>query len=85
MVVEVLIWETRGDTVAQRVQYGKVRMKLGQRTKAFHWVFLAKTMCATVRCAASGCFGPGDKVSLFLEDWELARVALSCHVALDML
>ena len=29
--------------------------------------------------------GPGDKVSLFLEDWELARVALSCHIALDML
>ena len=26
-----------------------------------------------------------EKVSLFLEDWELARVALRCHVALDML
>ena len=28
---------------------------------------------------------PGEKISLFLEDWELARVALSCHIALDML
>ena len=27
----------------------------------------------------------GEKISLFLEDWELARVALSCHIALDML
>ena len=27
----------------------------------------------------------GEKVSLFLEDWDLARVALGCHVALDML
>ena len=27
----------------------------------------------------------GEKVSLFLEDWELARVALSSHVALDVL
>ena len=27
----------------------------------------------------------GEKVSLFLEDAELGRVALSCHVALDML
>ena len=27
----------------------------------------------------------GEKMSLFLEDWELARVALSCHIALDML
>ena len=26
----------------------------------------------------------GEKVSHFLEDWELARVALSCHIALDM-
>ena len=26
-----------------------------------------------------------EKVSLFLEDWELARVVLSCHVALEML
>ena len=30
-------------------------------------------------------YGPGDKVSLFLKDWELARVASSCHIALDML
>ena len=27
----------------------------------------------------------GEAVSLFLEDWELARVALSCHIALDLL
>ena len=32
-----------------------------------------------------GLHGPGDKVSLFLKDWELARVASSCHMALDML
>ena len=28
---------------------------------------------------------PGDKISLFLKDWELAQVALSCHMALDVL
>ena len=27
----------------------------------------------------------GEKVSLFLEDWELAREAWSCHIALDKL
>ena len=32
-----------------------------------------------------GLYGPGDKISLFLKDWELAKVALSCHMALDML
>ena len=31
-----------------------------------------------------GLYGPGDKVTLFLQDWELAEVALSCHMALDM-
>ena len=31
-------------------------------------------------------YGLGDKISLslFLKDWELARVVLSCHIALDM-
>ena len=32
-----------------------------------------------------GLYGLGDKVSLFLKDWELAKVALSFHMALDML
>ena len=32
-----------------------------------------------------GLCGPGDKISQFLQDWELAKVALSCHMALDML
>ena len=32
-----------------------------------------------------GLHGPGGKISLFLQDWELAKVALSCHMALDML
>ena len=31
-----------------------------------------------------GLYGPGEKIFLFLQDWELAKVALSCHVALDM-
>ena len=31
-----------------------------------------------------GLDGPGDRISLFLQDWKLAKVALSCHMALDM-
>ena len=35
---------------------------------------------------SSGCMGlVGDKISLFLLDWELAKVVLSCLIALDML
>ena len=32
-----------------------------------------------------GLHGSGDKISLCLQDWELAKVALSCYMALDML
>ena len=32
-----------------------------------------------------GLYGLGDKISLILQDWELAKVALSCHTALGML
>ena len=32
-----------------------------------------------------GLSGPGDKISLFLQDWALAKMALSCHMALNML
>ena len=32
-----------------------------------------------------GLHGSGDKISLFLQDSELSKVALSCHMALDML
>ena len=32
-----------------------------------------------------GLRGSGDKISLCLQDWEMAKVALSCHMALDML
>ena len=32
-----------------------------------------------------GLHGSGDTIALFPQDWEVAKVALSCHVALDML
>ena len=32
-----------------------------------------------------GLHGSGDSISLFLQDCELAKVALSCHMALDIL
>ena len=32
-----------------------------------------------------GLHGSGDKIPIFLQDWELAKVALIRHMALDML
>ena len=31
-----------------------------------------------------GLHGSGDAIALFLQDWEVAKVALSCHMAVDM-
>ena len=74
---------TNGSWAAQRVQCGRVKAKLGQRTKACLQVTLGKAMCATNRCMSLGCMGLVAR-SLFLKDWELAKVALTCHMALDM-
>ena len=43
-----------------------------------------KAMWAVMRCTSSGCMGPVTR-SLCLQDWEMAKVALSCHMALDAL
>ena len=32
-----------------------------------------------------GLHGSGGVIAQFLQDWEVAKVALSCHIALDML
>ena len=32
-----------------------------------------------------GLHGSGDTIALFLQDWEVAKAALSCHTATDML
>ena len=31
-----------------------------------------------------GLRGSGDTIALFVQDWEVAKVALSCHIALDV-
>ena len=54
MDVMLLIWGTNGNCVVQRLQYGKVRTKLGLKTKACLQV-TQKTMCATKRCTTLGC------------------------------
>ena len=75
-------WEARGDSVDRRVRCGKVKVKYGLKTKAR--ASGEDNVCNEV-LHVIGLYGPGDKVSLFLKEWELARVALSCHIAQGML
>ena len=62
-----------------------MKAKLGRKTKVCLPVAHEKATWATMRCTSIELCGIGDKISLFLKDWELAKVALSCHMALDML
>ena len=71
---------------AQKVQSGRVKAKLGRRMKMRAPTPLVTAMCSMMRCTSSGCMGLVTRsLSLFLKDWELARVALSCHMALEVL
>ena len=40
---------------------------------------------SNVALYVTGLHGSGDKVSRHHQDWEVAKVALSCHIAFDML
>ena len=85
VVVKLLIQEIRGELVAQGVPCGKVMVKLGMRRKAFLQVFSRENNVCNGALHVIGLCGRGDMVSLFLKDWELAWVALSCHIALVLL
>ena len=73
---QVLVWGTNGRWVA-RVQCGRVRRKLDE--DASSTASREGNVCNDALHV--GLHGPGDKISLFLQDWEFAKVALSCHMA----
>ena len=76
--------ETCGGTVALKALTGMATLSHGQTAKA---LLLLSSANATWSLAlnAMGQDQSGEHVSLFLEDWELARVGLSCCVALNLL
>ena len=75
-----LVWGTNGKWAVQRVQCRRVETKLGR--KVCLPMALEKATWATMRLHVILLCGPGDKISLVLKDWELAKVALSCYMAL---
>ena len=62
---------------------GKVKADCGRRSVSFSGSREGNACSETLQVI--GLYGPGDKISLCLKDWELAKAALSCHMALDML
>ena len=64
MDVMPLVWGTNG-WAAQRVQCGRVKAKLGRKTKVCLLVALEKAMCPKMCWMSSGCMGLVAR-SLFL-------------------
>ena len=77
-VVSLLIEETYGDTVAQNTWIGTATANRGPKVKAFLCPIFAEHNVESLALHVIGPNWSGDKISLFLEDWELARVDLSC-------
>ena len=73
-----------GRWAARIVQCGRVKAEFGRKTKVCLQVAREGNVCNDA-LHVTRLQGSGDKISLFLQDWELAKVALSCHMALDML
>ena len=78
-------WGTSGRWVAQSVQGGRVKAKLGRRIKMRLLPPHVKGNVCNDALHVVGLQGPGDKISVSLQDWESAKVALSCHMVLDVL
>ena len=85
VVVSLLTKETSGDTVAQKALTGTATLSHGLKAKALLHRSSANT---TWKALLSLLWGKTSEVNSFLctlEDWDLGRVTLSCHIALDML
>ena len=80
-----LVWETNGKWAAQRVSCGSVGGEAWSEDKRVSSDGSREGNVGNDALPVIGMYGPGGKISFFLNDWELAKVALSCHVALDML
>ena len=90
-----LVWETNGRWAAHRVQWAALRVQWWEsgdeawsEDESVSSNGSRKGNVGNDALHVIGLCGPGDKISLFFQDWELAKVAkvaLSCHMAMDVL
>ena len=85
MVVKLLIQGTRGNVVCPESPRWESEGEAWSEDKSDSSSDSREDHVCNDALHVIGLYRPGDKVFLFLKDWELARVALSCHMALDML
>ena len=86
MDVMLLVWGMNGNVGCPKSPMWESEGEaLGQKTKACLPVILEGGNVSNDALHVIGLHGPGGKISLFMQDWDLAKVASSCHMALDML
>ena len=86
-VVDVtsLVWGMNGKWAAQRAQMWESEGEAWSEDESVSTSGSRAGNVCNDALHVIGLYGPGDKISLSLQDWELAKVALTCHVALDVL
>ena len=70
MDVTSLVWGMNGKWAAQRAQCGRVKAKLGRKTKVCLLAALGEGNACKDALHVIGFYGPGDKIFFFLQDWE---------------
>ena len=85
MDVTSLVWGMNGKWAAQRAQMWESEGEAWLEDESVSSSAFREGNVCNDALHVIKVYGRGDKVSLFLKDWELARVASSCHVALRML
>ena len=81
-VVSLLIQETCGDMVALKARIGDSDGESWSESEGLSSFDFREHNVESLSLHVIGLSWSGENVSLFLEDWEPARVALSCHVGL---
>ena len=80
-VILLLNYEICGGVAARRVLFGAAVALTGQEVRVRLLLRITRATSITSLLKSLS----GEVVSHFLEDWELGRVALSCHTAVDLL
>ena len=68
---------------AQRVRFGAATVLNGQEVRILRPCSNTSTTSEISLFKSLGRNRSSEVISLFLEDWEVGRVALSCHLSMD--
>ena len=80
-VPSLMIWETCGSMAVQEVQIGAATT-VTRQDASVHLLFKCTNTTSKISILKSVGRIAGEIIALFLEDWQLARVVLSCRLDL---